>query len=82
MDFPEGGCPHSSTAMDIFSLPRVTRDDIYRRALALGHPIYLFQEAGSSVVAIFARQTDQYTGSHCCIPTRRYTTRLGQSSIV
>ena len=48
-----GGIP-SSSVMDIFSLPRVVRNDIYQGVLALGHPIYLFQYTGSSAVAIFA----------------------------
>ena len=59
MNFPTDSI-HASIAMDIFSLPRVARDDIYRRVLTLGHPIYLFQETGSSVVAIFAPDRPVY----------------------
>ncbi|KFZ08255.1 hypothetical protein V502_09458 [Pseudogymnoascus sp. VKM F-4520 (FW-2644)] len=39
--------------MSLLSLPRNIRDDIYRRVLAVAHPLYLFKDSGSTVVETF-----------------------------
>lgn len=44
----------ASSVINLFRLPRIVRDTIYRRVLAVRHPIYLFQETVSSVVEAFA----------------------------
>ncbi len=51
MDPPPGD---TAPVVDILSLPRAVRDDIYRRVLVVRHPIFVFQETGSSVVESFA----------------------------
>ena len=44
----------ASPLFSFFSLPRKSRNDIYRRVLFVAHPLYLFQETGSEVVEMFA----------------------------
>ncbi|KFY59290.1 hypothetical protein V496_05717 [Pseudogymnoascus sp. VKM F-4515 (FW-2607)] len=39
--------------MSLLRLPRSIRDDIFRRVLVVAHPLYLFQDTGSTVVETF-----------------------------
>lgn len=40
-----------------FDLPPQARDDIYRKVLAVGHPLYLFKDSHSPRVKLFAPDT-------------------------
>ncbi|KAG9231370.1 hypothetical protein BJ875DRAFT_517407 [Amylocarpus encephaloides] len=44
----------SSVPISFFSLPGDIRNNIYRRVLVVGHPLFLFQDTGSTVVETFA----------------------------
>ena len=43
-----------SPSPDFFSLPRALREDIYRKVLAVPHPLYMFQDSPSHKVESFA----------------------------
>lgn len=44
----------ASPANSLLGLPRAVRTEIYQRVLAVGHPLYLFQDTGCRRVDVFA----------------------------